>query len=141
MKVAIMLVIAILFHFNLLAQKATEDNILGCWKVKSVEFTKSSPESDEMANGAKGMITCFEKKGKFTTKLRENNKDIIIGTGTFKIDSDGKTIHQKRDVDDGDIDALGEIIKFNDREFSIKVEDVILHFERLTEKYFKTGGQ
>jgi hypothetical protein len=133
-KVAIMLVLAILFHSKLIAQNATEDKLLGCWKVKSVEFPKTSPESDEMANSAKGMITCFEKKGKFTTKFRENNKEIIIGTGTFKIDTDGKTIIQKRDAEDGDVDAPGEIIKINEKEFSIKVEDVILHFERLTEK-------
>ena len=135
-KVAIVLVITILFHSNLLAQNATEDKVLGCWKVKSVEFIKSSSNSDEMANGAKGMITCFDKGGKFTTKFRENNKEIIIGTGKFKIEADGKTINQKRDVDgdDDETDAPGEIIKINDREFSIKVEDVILHYERLKEK-------
>ena len=108
-KVAIVVVITILFHSNLLAQNATEDKVLGCWKVKSVEFIKSSSNSDEMAKGAKGMITCFDKGGKFTTKFRENNKEIIIGTGKFKIEADGKTINQKRDVDGDDLFCLAVI--------------------------------
>ena len=137
MKITLLLSLALLFHCHLNAQNATADKLLGCWKVKSVEFIQSAPNSDEIANSAKAMITCFEKDGKFTTKFMENNKEIIVGTGKFTIEPDGKTIHSKRDVgaaDDDGIDAPGEIIKINDREFSIKVEDIILHYERLKDK-------
>ena len=53
-----------------------------------------------------------------------------MGTGTYKISLNGKTITQKRDADDGGVDAPGEIVKMNSKEFSIKVENVILHFEK-----------
>ena len=133
-KVAAILFLFILLHSDLPAQNSTEDKLPGCWKVKSVEFIKSTENADEIANEAKAMITCFEKNGKFTTKFLENDKEIIVGTGTFKIGSDGKTIQSKRDVDAADddgTDAPGEIIKINEREFSIRVEDIILHYERL----------
>ena len=102
----------------------------GCWKVKFVEFLEPSEDSALTVDMATKMVTCFDKNGKFITKMVEGKDQIIVGTGTYKISLNGKTITQKRDADDGGVDAPGEIVKMNSKEFSIKVENVILHFEK-----------
>ncbi|MFT3912296.1 MAG: hypothetical protein QM737_22910 [Ferruginibacter sp.] len=123
-----------IFHSTLIAQKATEEKILGCWKIKSIEFLEINKDSMNLINSTKGIITCFEKDAKFTTKLKSGTDVQIVGTGTYSISADGKTFNQKRDADDGAVDEPAEIVKFNDKEVSFKISKMILHFERLSKQ-------
>ena len=131
LKFATVLFFASIFHFPLMAQKVTEEKLLGCWKIKSVEFLQTNKDSLALINNIKGIITCFENNGKFTIKMKTGEKVEIVGTGTFNIDADGKTINQKRDADDNGVDEPAEIVKVSDQELSFKVSEMIFHFERI----------
>jgi hypothetical protein len=131
-RIALMLLAPLFCHSTVKAQKLTEEKLLGCWKLTSIEFLKPTKDSQELINSAKNIVTCFEKNGKFTTKFKTGNSEEIVGTGSFSIAADGKTINQKRDADDGGIDDPAEVTIINDRELSFKVEgEVILHYVRL----------
>ncbi len=118
-------------QFSLMAQKLTEEKLNGCWKIKSIEFLHPTEDSAEIIKSAKGIITCFDKNGKFVTKIKTDDSEQIIGTGSFSIGADGKTVSQKRDVDDGGIDEPAEANMVNDNEITFKVEQLILHYERI----------
>src|SRR5688572_27942691 len=109
-KLVSMLIALILFHSRLLDQNAAEDKLLGCWKVKSVEFPKSTENSDEAANSANSMISCFAKNGQFTSKFIENRNEIIVGIGKLVAPPPSYTTHQHWDAADLHIDAPGQIL-------------------------------
>ncbi len=118
-------------HSTLIAQKLTEEKLLGCWKIKSIEFLQANKDSAELTKNIKSIFTCFEKNGKFTTKLKNEVDVQIIGTGTFNISADGKTLTQKRGADDGGIDESAEVVMVSNEEVSFKILQMIFHFERI----------
>lgn len=118
-------------HLNVWAQITTEEKLLGCWKVSKFEFIKPVEDSANLITGMKNFISCFEKDGKFVTKINANNDKKIIGTGTFNIGSDGKTIYQKRNTEENGVDSAGEIVILNDKELAIKVDNVVIHLVKI----------
>lgn len=119
-------------RLNSEAQIANEEKLLGCWKVSKSEFLKPAEDSADLTTSMKNYISCFEKEGKFITKIKTKNGEKIIGTGTYHIGSDGKTIYQKRNSEDNGIDSPGEVVILNDQELAIKADNVILHFMKLS---------
>lgn len=125
-------IILFLISFNLLAQITSKEKLSGCWKVNKFEFLSPVEDSAELVTGMKNYIICFEMGGKYITKINIKNIEEIIGTGTYHISSDGKTIYQKRNSDDNGIDSPGDVVILNDRELAIKADKVILHFVKLS---------
>ena len=117
-------------HAVLIAQKGPEAKLIGCWEVNKFEFLQPVDDSLDLIKASKGYITCFESNGKFITKQKKGNVERVIGTGTYQLDADGKTIHQKRDIEDSTGDDDAEIMILDHEAFVIKVGNVIMHFKR-----------
>lgn len=124
-------VILFYMHFTSQAQIATEEKLLGCWKVKKIEFLKPIEDSADFITGMKNYISCFEKDGKYVSKINSKNGEKVIGTGTYNVGSDGKTIYQKRNTKDNGDDSPGEVLILNDRELALKVDNIILHLQKI----------
>ncbi len=121
---------------SLHAQQSNSEKIIGCWKIKSVEIIEEmdKEEAEEIRNGALGMIICLDGKGKFSTTMPPEKGGAVVGTGIYKLEADGKTLTQSRDVEDEDVDLPAEIIKLTDKSLSLKIEYMIIHYERVEEK-------
>lgn len=131
-RMATLLVLGILTQQIAVAQVATEAKLLGCWELSRFEFLEPMEDSLDLVNGSRGHTICFEKNGKFSAKQVTGKTETPIGTGTFSIDADGKTLHQKRDVDDGGVDEPGEILLLTDDELKMKAEKIIVHLRRVS---------
>ena len=118
---------------NLSAQKVTEAKLLGCWAIKRFEFLQPMPDSSSIINESKGYIVCFEVNGKFITKQKTGDNDKLIGDGTYSIDPDGKTLHEKRNAQDDGEDEPAEIVVLTNNELALKVDVMIIHLERVKE--------
>ena len=121
---------------SLNAQQNKSEKIVGCWNIKSVEIIEEmvKEEAEEIRNGALGMIICLDAKGKFSTSMPPEKGGVLVGTGVYKVEADGKTLTQSRDADDDDVDLPAEIIKLTDKNLSLKIEYMIIHYERVEEK-------
>lgn len=117
--------------FSSKGQIITIEKLLGCWKTNKLEFLKSAEDSTQLITSVHNYISCFDQKGKFNTRLLTKNGENFLGSGTYTIDQDGKTIYQKRDIKDNGVDSVGEVTILNDRELVIKVEDVIIHLTKI----------
>ena len=117
---------------NLAAQVATEAKLLGCWEISRFEFLEPMEDSLDLINGSKGHTICFEKNGKFNAKQVIGKDETPIGTGTYSIDADGKTLHQKRDADDGGIDEPGEVVSVTESQLALKAHNLIMHLRRVS---------
>ena len=121
-----------LIPFFSVAQKVTETKLLGCWKLNRFEFLTPVNDSAAVVNASKNYISCFETNGRFVTKQKTKTGEKLIGTGTYKIDADGRTIHQQRDLqDEEDTDEPAEVVLITDQKLDIKTGDVIMHLERV----------
>ncbi|MEO8771826.1 MAG: hypothetical protein ABI402_17145 [Ferruginibacter sp.] len=114
------------------AQIATEEKLLGCWKMSKFEFLKPVKDSADLISSMKNYISCFEKNGKFTTKIKTKNGEKPVGTGIYSIGADGKTIYQKRNAEDDGVNSPGEVVFLTERELAIKIDNVILHLVKIT---------
>lgn len=133
-KLIFSIIILLVFAFDAVAQKVTAEKLVGCWEIKSIEFLQPMEDSIDMINNTKGLITCFTKDGKFVTKRKEDKGFQIVGTGTFDIRPDGKTIDQKNAASNNSVDESAEVLIRTDQKISFKVKEFILNYELSTDK-------
>jgi hypothetical protein len=133
-KIVSLLLVLFAFGSNAVAQKVTNEKLIGCWEIKSIEFLQPMDDSVNMVNGIKGMIICFDINGKFITKIKKGGNIEIIGLGSFNIRPDGKTIDQKSTKNDGVVNESAEVLIRADQKLSFKVKEFIIHCERIKEK-------
>lgn len=124
--------LALVANTRLKAQIATEEKLLGCWKFSKLDNPEPEEGSKQMDDEMKGHTVCFEKNGKFSARKVIGDQVTPIGTGTFSIRADGKTIDQKRDADDGGIDESGEVVALTEDLLSIKFGSMIMHLKRVS---------
>ena len=102
------------FLFGAKAQPFTEKDLAGCWEIKEVRIEdKEQVLNVNDLNGPGIFITCFMPGGKFVSKVEDDGKTRELGTGSYSILKDGKTLQQSRDLtDDSEYgeDVDGEIV-------------------------------
>ena len=90
-----------------LAQEDQAKKILGCWVFQKIEYTVATDKAEDNSPAPNSIKVCFEAGGKYTTTVLENNSTL---TGTYSFSADGKTIIQKRDIQqDGTTDENAAI--------------------------------
>lgn len=118
----------ILSTSNSAAQKNNTEKILGCWIFKEMKFSEEEDFYEELINNAKKTVVCFNSNGKFTSSKDETSSKTI--TGSYKILEDGKTLFQKRDISNEDVDENAEIEFLDDKLLIFKLEFGTMSFER-----------
>lgn len=130
-KMITVFALILISHTNLMAQKFKAEDLNGCWKFGRIEFLEPMPDSLNFLKETKNYIVCFEGNGKFITKQKTSSGERVLGDGTFNLEADGKTITQKRNATDGEVDEPGEIVLLTNKELAIKADMMIIHFERM----------
>jgi hypothetical protein len=109
------------------AQSIDTSKILGCWEIEKMEFLEKAENQTEIEGSSKGFVTCFEKEGNFTTKIKTAGP--IIGSGTYHFVEGGKFIVQESGNTG---ESKGEIIRLDKEQFILKTPagNILLHFKR-----------
>ncbi len=100
MKFIIVLALLFCFSGGVSGQTVTEKDLLGCWEISEMRTEDGKTLSINDLNGPGTFIACFLENGKTVSKVIDGGKTSELGTGTFSILEDGKTIRQKRDIAD-----------------------------------------
>lgn len=105
--------------------KPNPDDLLGSWGLSKQVFLIPSDDSTEIRKGNEGIILSFTQKGTFTTKQRAGNTILTLGTGSYSVSEDGKSLIQD--------DRNFAIMKLSISTLILRIEDdgVELHFKKL----------
>jgi len=91
------------------AQEDHAKKILGCWIFQKIEYTVAMDTAEDTSPAPNSIKVCFEAGGKYTTTVIGTNDTL---TGTYEFSADGKTIIQKRDIQQDGITDENAAIAF-----------------------------
>lgn len=118
----------ILFATTAFAQKTNADKLIGCWVLKSMNYSKPLPDNLKISKEAMNSNVCFDANGKFITELGGENP--LTVKGKYNLSADGKTLSQSREVKDQDIDEQAEITQLDEKKLALTLEFGTMIFER-----------
>ncbi|MGV9004657.1 hypothetical protein [Flavobacterium sp.] len=122
------LLILFLFIATSFAQKSNAKSIIGCWVLKSMEYSKPLPDKLKLSDDAMNSTVCFDADGKFITQLGGENP--LTVKGNYTLSADGKILSQSREVKDQDVDEEAEITQLDEKKLAMKLEFGTMIFER-----------
>ncbi len=123
-KLALAFSMAICCSGNAKAQLVTEEKLIGCWKVTHIEFLHPMRDSTDLQKETKNYQTCFEKGMKFVT-TNGASKDSLVGSGSYHIGENGKSIYENGDT-------RAEVTALDETHLALRVmDDLVLYYERI----------
>ena len=118
----------ILFATTAFAQKTNAEKLIGCWVLKSMNYSKPLPDKLKLSKEAMNSTVCFDVDGKFITELGGENP--LTVKGNYNLSVDGKTLSQSREVKDHDTDEEAEITQLDEKKLALTLEFGTMIFEK-----------
>jgi len=96
-KMALTLIIGVLFSSISFSQTVDMSKIFGDWKVDRYEFLDKTMDSAALKKEAKDLVISFSSPNHFESKRQVGGTTKTVDSGEFEFGDDGRTLYQNNE--------------------------------------------